>query len=337
MAEIMQRDKTLDGLKFLLIVLVIVGHAIEPTRYSNVISGGLYSIIYSFHMPLFVLLSGYFSKSIDLHKINRQARALIETYLIMALFIGFTMGYGFQIVLSPSLSCWYLLSLIFWRYLLYLCVDIFRMKKTVIIGFSILVSVAFFFLPIDRYYGVLSIMRTSQFFVFFAIGYSINDELIFKLRNSSSIKFCLRVIAIILFIIIAKFSSRGIHLIEFHRETLSGLMLNVDWSIVECILYNCAMVLANIIICASFLSIKKLPRVFSKLGVYSLLFFFLQGILVHKTTLMLPNSLLMEVFLSIIVILLGIVLIPIQKWLTNPVTSLIIYYKNDKQNTPSIS
>lgn len=56
------RNLRLDGVKLLLIVLVVVGHCIEPTRYDNPVSGCLYSIIYSFHMPLFVFLSGYFAK-----------------------------------------------------------------------------------------------------------------------------------------------------------------------------------------------------------------------------------------------------------------------------------
>lgn len=57
-----QRDTTIDGLKFLMICLVTTGHAIEPTRNISEKSCLIYSVIYSFHMPLFVLLSGFFSK-----------------------------------------------------------------------------------------------------------------------------------------------------------------------------------------------------------------------------------------------------------------------------------
>ncbi len=55
-----QRNEVFDGLKFLLIVLVAVGHFSEPYRYTHSVVLGGYSVIYLFHMPLFILLSGYF-------------------------------------------------------------------------------------------------------------------------------------------------------------------------------------------------------------------------------------------------------------------------------------
>lgn len=50
------RNKTYDGLKFLLIVLVTIGHFSEPYRYTHSMIGAGYSVIYLFHMPLFILL-----------------------------------------------------------------------------------------------------------------------------------------------------------------------------------------------------------------------------------------------------------------------------------------
>ncbi len=54
-----QRNEVLDGLKFLLIILVAVGHFSEPYRYTHTIVLSGYSVIYLFHMPLFILLIGY--------------------------------------------------------------------------------------------------------------------------------------------------------------------------------------------------------------------------------------------------------------------------------------
>lgn len=51
---VLERDYRIDGIKWLLIVLVTFGHVIEPAL-SNPIANKLYSIIYIFHMPLFVL------------------------------------------------------------------------------------------------------------------------------------------------------------------------------------------------------------------------------------------------------------------------------------------
>jgi fucose 4-O-acetylase-like acetyltransferase len=49
------RNRNIDGLKGFLIVMVIVGHILQGKVLDNF---GRY-VIYSFHMPLFVGLSGY--------------------------------------------------------------------------------------------------------------------------------------------------------------------------------------------------------------------------------------------------------------------------------------
>jgi len=55
------RDKQLDYLKFIAAVLVIVGHSIQYSGVLNVNKGFefVYLVIYSFHMPLFAMISGF--------------------------------------------------------------------------------------------------------------------------------------------------------------------------------------------------------------------------------------------------------------------------------------
>ncbi len=57
------RDLGWDKVKAILIFLVIVGHAIQYYLVGNYWENPLYKAIYLFHMPLFILLSGYFSTS----------------------------------------------------------------------------------------------------------------------------------------------------------------------------------------------------------------------------------------------------------------------------------
>src|SRR5690606_18416852 len=57
-----QRDSFFDNAKLLLIILVVMGHMIEPLAGGQTLKP-LYMLIYSFHMPLFILISGYFSKN----------------------------------------------------------------------------------------------------------------------------------------------------------------------------------------------------------------------------------------------------------------------------------
>ncbi len=55
------RDKYLDDLKFIAAMLVIVGHSIQYSEVLNINKGFefIYLVIYSFHMPLFALISGF--------------------------------------------------------------------------------------------------------------------------------------------------------------------------------------------------------------------------------------------------------------------------------------
>ncbi|MBE9498737.1 acyltransferase family protein [Streptomyces sp. GKU 257-1] len=57
------RDPFLDNAKFLLIVLVVIGHSwpMGLVEGSRTVKAG-YLWISSFHMPAFILLSGYFSR-----------------------------------------------------------------------------------------------------------------------------------------------------------------------------------------------------------------------------------------------------------------------------------
>lgn len=47
----------MDNLKCFLILCVVIGHMLEL-----VYAGGGYRIIYSFHMPAFIFVSGYFAR-----------------------------------------------------------------------------------------------------------------------------------------------------------------------------------------------------------------------------------------------------------------------------------
>ena len=57
-----QRDYLFDNYKAFLIILVVVGHFIELTSEDNNLLIAMKWIIFSFHMPAFVFISGYFSR-----------------------------------------------------------------------------------------------------------------------------------------------------------------------------------------------------------------------------------------------------------------------------------
>ncbi|MBQ5752175.1 MAG: acyltransferase, partial [Bacteroidaceae bacterium] len=58
-----QRNATIDLLKLFAIFLVLWGHCVQQFLSTPATGNEVYLTIYSLHMPLFMMLSGYFSHS----------------------------------------------------------------------------------------------------------------------------------------------------------------------------------------------------------------------------------------------------------------------------------
>lgn len=113
-----QRDYLFDNYKTLLILLVVIGHFIEPCFSGNKILTPLKWGIVSFHMPAFIFISGYFSKR-EL-PIKDLIRKLFVPYLVYE--IVYYLFYTYIIhkktglyLCYPKFSLWYLLALFVWR------------------------------------------------------------------------------------------------------------------------------------------------------------------------------------------------------------------------------
>lgn len=55
------RNDYFDNIKSVLITLVVIGHFLLPLE-STRLKDGLVNVIYLFHMPMFIMVSGYFAK-----------------------------------------------------------------------------------------------------------------------------------------------------------------------------------------------------------------------------------------------------------------------------------
>lgn len=165
------RENYFDNLKLLLITLVVIGHTIEPLIDSHSNIKLLYVVIYSFHMPLFVFISGYFSKDINNEeKLFSKITNIFVPYVIFQLLYSLFNIYvlkaeNFKITLVyPYWITWYLLSLFIWNLILpYFC----KVKYSIII--SLLISILCGYDTNIGYY--LSLSRTITFFPYFLMGY----------------------------------------------------------------------------------------------------------------------------------------------------------------------
>ena len=117
-----QRDPFFDNAKFLAIVLVVIGHAWPPLRDESRFVAVADLWVYAFHMPLFILLAGYFSQRFSLG--SRKARKLITSvaipYIVFEVtwpLFGWLAG-GNELdfhLLNPDYAAWFLIALFCYR------------------------------------------------------------------------------------------------------------------------------------------------------------------------------------------------------------------------------
>ncbi len=69
-----------DNLKFILILLVVIGHFVAAHHGKYKIFKEMFAFIYTFHMPLFIFIAGYFHK-------NEKIAGKISLYLVLCVLL----------------------------------------------------------------------------------------------------------------------------------------------------------------------------------------------------------------------------------------------------------
>ncbi|OLN22383.1 acyltransferase [Domibacillus antri] len=169
-----KRDYYFDNVRFILIFFVVFGHLLRPYVTENPLIYALYMTIYLFHMPAFILISGFFAKGIMrpgyLKKV--AGKLLMPLVLFQIIYSIFYYWIGHEEALSVSLlipewSLWFLLSLFFWHVLLLVTVKWLKPAAAIFIALIAGLSIGMVNEPLN----ILSIGRTFVFFPFFLIGY----------------------------------------------------------------------------------------------------------------------------------------------------------------------
>jgi fucose 4-O-acetylase-like acetyltransferase len=177
MASTSKRSKYFDNAKFILIFLVVFGHLISPLKEQDGILFTLYTVIFLFHMPAFILISGYFAKGYKKKGyFLKSIKKILLPYFIFQIIYSIyyflngqenSLDFDF---LHPHWSLWFLLSLFFWNLLLY----IFARLKWVGFLIAIVLGVAIGF--VDHAGSFLSLSRTFVFFPYFLLGFLLNGN-----------------------------------------------------------------------------------------------------------------------------------------------------------------
>lgn len=163
--------------------MVVVGHFIQVFLER---SGGypvfesVLCAIYFFHMPLFVFVSGRFSRNLEKRR-SRAFEDLLIPYLVVQLiwaayrFVSDNSLGVLSNIFYPQFAMWYLLALFIWRMLL---PDILRIR-------GILAVSAVLFFAAQACEGIdnsFALQRAIGFLVFFLLGYLVDEDWLCRIR-----------------------------------------------------------------------------------------------------------------------------------------------------------
>ncbi|MEU6368385.1 acyltransferase family protein [Streptomyces sp. NPDC046931] len=172
-----QRDAFFDNAKYLAIVLVAMGHSWEPLKGGSRVLQAAYMFVYAFHMPAFIVISGYFSRSFDMRpdRLKRLVTGVLVPYVVFetayVLFkrtVGGDPGLPISL-LDPWYLTWFLAALFIWRMTTPLW-KLVRQPVPLAVVIAMLASVS------PDIGDDLDLQRVLQFLPFFVIGLSLKQE-----------------------------------------------------------------------------------------------------------------------------------------------------------------
>ena len=193
-----------DNLKFILISLVVIGHFLQFYLNNDYITGS-YLFIYSFHMPLFVFVTGFFAKSIIKADSNKRLNKIISFFLIYLLYkaiIFLIINYMYHenynfLVFTEAEAPWYLCGCTMWI----IITNVFKNVKPLYL--FIFSFICFLFIGYDVNIGdQFSLSRVIVFYPFYLLGYYMTIDNAKKLIKFLHSKKFLHILAVTLLIVI---------------------------------------------------------------------------------------------------------------------------------------
>nr|WP_234311890.1 acyltransferase family protein [Streptomyces griseus] len=172
-----QRDSFFDNAKYLAIVLVAIGHSWEPLKGDSRVLQATYMFVYAFHMPAFIIISGFFSRSFDASpsRLKRLITGVAVPYIVFEtaypLFKRFVFDAPDQEIslLDPWYLTWFLCALFVWRLTTPIWKTV-RWPLPLALGIAMLASAT------PNIGDDLDLQRVLQFLPFFVLGLIMKPE-----------------------------------------------------------------------------------------------------------------------------------------------------------------
>lgn len=272
-----KRDAFFDNAKYLAIVLVAMGHAWEPLRDGSRAVSALYIVVYTFHMPAFIIISGYFSRSFDFRpdRVRRLITGIAVPYIVFEVAYSLFNRWAADdpsmeiSLLDPWYLTWFLLALFVWR----MTAPIWRLVRWPV---PLSLAIAMLATISPDIGDDLDLQRVLQFLPFFVLGLRLKPEHFQLVRRRE-----VRILAVPVFAATVVFAYWAVTRMNmawfFHRD--SAQELGAPWwagTVMTLALFCCSLVLT-----ACFYAwVPGRPMWFTALGAGTLCGYLLHGLLV---------------------------------------------------------
>ncbi len=286
------RNELIDFMRGALILLVVFGHSVQFNMYNGsdgYWNDGVWKLVYMFHMPMFMLISGYVSylsasrkAPIDVTKARLLQLVIpmviwsVVLTVVMAVanrLTGVPVAVGpmvFDTIRSSAIGFWFLTALLFSTFVV-LVLRQFRLDRPIIL---LVAAVAVALVPVDK--GIVCL--TQYTFPFFCTGWA--------LSSSDAIRRLDRRALYAVAVLLVPASILCFHLWNSQTYIYVSRMVIVDFGSVETILFRYA---AGAIVGALFLFLVwqayrfiKLP-ILAEFGKASLAIYLVQTVVMAIT------------------------------------------------------
>lgn len=251
-----QRNASIDYIRGIAILLVMLGHTVSNNGISDFSDSGLYKIIFALQMPLFMLVSGYVTKytsTLDtgrnlLSFFGRRSLGYLLPWGVWTFFRGFAFGGWTLGTLKPEIyslfwnmdsGYWFLISLwticIVWGIGSFLAnklskSNIFRVFHCV--GFAVVFSAGLVFIGLKMGLSFFNIKLTLYYIPYYFLGYIFSSFYDF-FKNKKAFHLVQTIVVALSFIIFVTISlSCNVFFLD---ESLSGIVLRMICSLTGCI------------------------------------------------------------------------------------------------------
>ena len=187
------RDSYFDNAKFILMILVVVGHFIGLMEGRVV--NPIHTFIYIFHMPCFVFITGYFTNPNKKQKfLNLVILYVVFQFILFAINRYVNGGNTTLQFAYPHMGLWYLLACLLWRLI---APRIINIPHIIII--TLIIGILIGYVPFVGRFFALS--RIVYFLPFFLAGCLAKPEHFEKVKAFKSIWGYLVLVAVLIVVV----------------------------------------------------------------------------------------------------------------------------------------